>query len=122
MKKDKKVVCIILEGMENKILDKFFKQGYLKNLKRLMSNQGGKLTSCKVPYEGSAIQTAFTGYAPEEHGVYSYWNIHNYDYIPKIITSKELVKPSLWQMKEFASEKFAVINLFGTHEPYEING
>lgn len=47
-----------------------------------MKKQGSKLMSTKVPYEGSALQTAFTGYSSEESGVFSYWHIHNYDYIP----------------------------------------
>lgn len=122
MKYSNKLVCLVLEGMDRRLLNKFIEKGYLKNIKKLITRQGGSLISTKVPYEGAALQTAFTGYSPEESGVFSYWHIHNYDYTPQIIDSSELIKPAIWQRKELADKKFAVINVFGTEKPYEING
>lgn len=122
MKYKNKIVCLVLEGMGTKLLNKYREKGYLQNLNHLLVQQGGDLLSTKVPYEGSALQTAFTGYSPEESGVYSYWHIHNYDYIPQIIDSSELIKKPIWLREEFEDKKFAVVNIFGTHKPYPING
>lgn len=122
MKQSNKIVCIDLEGVGTTVLNKYLEKGYFPNLHNLISGQGGNLLSSKVPYEGPALQTAFTGYSSEDSGVYSYWHIHNYDYIPQIIDSSELVRKSIWQRKEFEDKKFAVINVFGTHKPYPING
>ncbi len=122
MVQKEKIICIVLEGMGTKLLNQYMNQGYLKNIHSLMREQGGLLLSSKVPYEGSALQTAFTGYQPEETGVYSYWHIHNYHYIPQIITSDQLEKKSIWQREEMNDRRFAVINIFGTHKPYPING
>lgn len=122
MKQQNKIVCVVLEGMGTGVLNRYMEKGYFKNIHGLLEMQGGDLISSKVPYEGTAIQTAFTGYSAEESGVFSYWHIHNYNYIPQIIDSSQLVKKSIWQRKEFEDTKFAVINIFGTHKPYPING
>lgn len=117
-----KIICLVFEGMGMSVLNNFFKLGYLDNLKQLLNKQGGELLSSKVPYEGPALQEAFTGYTAEECGVYSYWHIHNYDYTPKIIDSNDLVRKAIWQREDFSDKKFGVINIFGTAKPYKING
>lgn len=122
VKQKEKIVCLVLEGMGNSQLNKYMEKGYLPNIRNLLEKQGGDLLSTKVPYEGSALQTAFSGYPPEESGVFSYWHIHNYNYIPQIIDSSELIKKAIWQREEFKDRKFAVINIFGTQKPYPING
>lgn len=117
-----KVVVLVLEGMSNKLLDSWCQKGYLPSLAKLRENQGGFLESLPVPYEASALQTAFTGYSPGDHGVFSYWKVHNPEYIPKVWDSKELYKQYLWQREDLKEKKFGVINIFGTHPPYPING
>lgn len=119
---EKKIVVMVLEGMEKKLLQQMIKMGYLNNLKSLLEKQGGNLTSTKVPYESSAMQTAFTGYREGEHGIFSCWKVHNYDYLPEVIDSVDLDKKYIWQLNEFANKRFAVINIIGTHKPYKING
>jgi predicted AlkP superfamily phosphohydrolase/phosphomutase len=76
----------------------------------------------EIPYESSALQTAFTGCSPGEHGVFSYWKVHNPSYLPCIWESNELRRPYLWQWPEFGDHTFGVLNVFGTHPPYGING
>ncbi|HEX2925540.1 MAG TPA: alkaline phosphatase family protein [Ruminiclostridium sp.] len=122
MGSDEKLAVLVLEGISNHLLDSWCLKGFLPNLSALRSKQGGFLESLTVPYEASALQTAFTGYSPGEHGVFSYWKIHNPDYVPQIWGSNELYKPYIWQREEFQDKKFAVINIFGTHPPYSING
>ena len=122
MKSDEKLVVLVLEGVSNHLLDSWCQKGLLPNISALRSKQGGFLETLPVPYEASALQTAFTGYAPGEHGVFSYWKVHNPDYVPQIWGSNELHKPYIWQRDEFRDKKFAVINIFGTHPPYSING
>lgn len=122
MDNKRKLIFIVLEGMGNTLLNKYVDKGYLQNLKKLYLNQGGSLISNKIPYETSAMQTAFTGYPPEEHGVFSCWKVHNYDYVPQTFKSSDLIRPSVWQLDEFRNKKFAVVNIFGTHPAYQING
>jgi len=119
---DRKIIVMVLEGMEFQLLQMFMQKGYCKNLNSIIEKQGGQLHSNKVPYESSAMQTAFTGYPEGDHGVFSCWNVHNYEYVPKVLDSGDLDKKFIWQMDEFADKKFAVINILGTHKPYKING
>lgn len=122
MNKLGKVVVLVLEGVSNQILKSWSEKGYLPVLGKLLKNQGGHLESLVVPYEASALQTAFTGYKPGDHGIFSYWKVHNPGYIPQVWCSNELRKKYLWQREELKERKFGVINIFGTHPPYSING
>lgn len=122
MSQSEKLVVLVLEGVSNQLLDPWCEEGHLPNITGLRKQQGGYLQSLSVPYESSALQTAFTGYAPGDHGVFSYWKVHNPEYIPQIWESNQLYCPYLWQREEFGDRKFGVINLFGTHPPYPING
>ena len=115
-----KLVVIILEGISNKLLSAWHDK--LPNLSRLMSKNGGILHSGFVPYEAPNLLSAFSGVTPGNHGVYSYWHIHNEDYVPRIWDASDIKVPMLWQMEEFQDTSFGVLNLFCTYPPYPING
>lgn len=122
MSAKKKLIVLVLEGVGNNLLLPWCQRGLLPNLAQLLAKQGGRLDTHLVPYEASALQTAFTGYAPEEHGVFSYWKVHNPGYVPQIWNSTELLKPYLWQWEELSDLKFGVVNIFGTYPAYALNG
>ncbi|MCP4154961.1 MAG: hypothetical protein GY757_44975, partial [bacterium] len=117
-----KCVILVLEGISSKLLYPWVEKGYLPNLAALLAHRGGTMMSHAVPYEASALQTAFTGNSPGEHGIYSYWKVHNYSYVPQIIESDQLSQPYFWQEEKFSRFKTGIINIFGTHPPYPVNG
>lgn len=88
------------------------------------SGTWGSFTSLPVPYEPSALLSAFTGLPPGEHGCFSYWHIHGEtcDQTPQVVLSDEIAAPFLWQTNEAAKLQVGIVNLFGTHPPQPING
>lgn len=97
--------------------------GLLKTF-AMLASQGvfAKLRSHRVPYEVPGLFTALTGFRSADHGCFSYWHARNCGYRPRIITSKDLIKPFIWQRRELQGEKFALINLFGSHPPVPLHG
>ncbi len=119
---DNKTVILIFEGISNQLLSKWCSSDRLPNFNNLLSNNGGILSTSIIPYEAPNLITAFSGVSPENHGVYSYWHIHNYDYIPKIWNADEIKVPMIWQLDEVKQKSFGLLNLFCTFPPYQVNG
>ena len=115
-----KLVVLILEGISNKLLSAW--RNRLPNLDNLLSRNGGILHTGFVPYEAPNLLTAFTGVTPGNHGVYSYWHVHNYDYIPKTWDAVDIEVPMLWQMTGMEKVEMGLMNLFCTYPPYQIRG
>jgi len=123
MNMKRKAIILITEGVSRPLLEKWCAQGLLPGFTRLVKEgSSGGLRSDLVPYEPPGLITAFSGQSAGEHGWFSYWNVHNNDYRPRPLTSDELRHPLIWQRPEFASQRFAVINVFGTHPPTPLNG
>lgn len=123
MNKKRKAIILITEGVSRPLLEKWCAQGLLPGFARLLKEgSSGGLRSDLVPYEPPGLITAFTGQSAGEHGWFSYWNVHNSDYRPRPMLSGELRHPLIWQRPEFAAQRFAVINVFGTHPPIPLNG
>jgi predicted AlkP superfamily phosphohydrolase/phosphomutase len=118
----KKIVVLIFEGISNKLLIPWCNANKLPNFNNLISNQGGVIHTQPVPYESPNLTSAFSGLTPGEHGVHSYWHVHNYDYIPKTWNANEIKVPMLWQFDELKDTRFALMNLFCTDPPYPVNG
>ena len=115
-----KLVVLILEGISNRLLSAW--RSKLPNLNRLIAKNGGTLNTGFVPYEAPNLLSAFSGLTPGNHGVYSYWHVHNNDYIPKVWDAGDIKVPMLWQMEELQHYSFGLLNLFCTYPPYPING
>lgn len=121
--KIKKLYAISFEGLNLNLVKQWVEKGYLKNFKRLF--QLGMVNSIKcsiVPYEASGLVSALSGLADYEHGVYSYWHANNSDYRPQIYPSDEIKEKMLWNSNTLRDKKFGIVNIFGTHPVYEING
>jgi predicted AlkP superfamily phosphohydrolase/phosphomutase len=121
-KKPQAIVCVT-EGLSRPLLTKWVGQGLLPGFSRLLQEGSqGDLRSEFVPYEPPGLMTAFTGQSAGDHGCLSYWSVHENDYRPRPLTSGEVGQRFLWQRREFAAKRFAVINVFGTHPPTPLNG
>jgi predicted AlkP superfamily phosphohydrolase/phosphomutase len=75
-----------------------------------------------VPYEVPGLTSAFSGRLPAEHGWFSYWAAQGHGYQPRVLSQADQRLPYLWQRRELADRKFAVINVFGTHPPVPLDG
>ncbi len=123
MNKKRKAIIVVTEGVSRPLLQKWVEQGLLPGFARLLKEGStGGLRSGFVPYEPPGLVTVFTGQSAGEHGWFSYWNVHESDYLPHPLTSGDLRHPLVWQRPEFGSKRFAVINIFGTHPPTPLNG
>lgn len=118
-----KLFVISFEGMNYDILNKLIDNHILKNFEKL-KNDGyiGKIRCSRIPYEASGLVSAFSGLVDYEHGVLSYWKAHNYEYIPKTYDSNDIKDIMIWNQNELRDHKQAVINIYGTHPPYPLNG
>ncbi|HAB61631.1 MAG TPA: hypothetical protein DCE48_13225 [Lachnospiraceae bacterium] len=118
-----KLYVISFEGMNPDILDEYIERGKLKYFKRLLKEGHiGKLKTSRIPYEASGLVSAYSGLQDYEHGVLSYWKAHNYDYIPKTYTSEDTKENMLWMKEEMQDIAFNIVNIFGTHPAYKVNG
>jgi predicted AlkP superfamily phosphohydrolase/phosphomutase len=123
MNQKRKAIIIITEGVAPHLLAKWCGRGLLPGFARLLGEgSSGPVRSDFVPYEPPGLVTAFTGQSASEHGWFSYWNVHNRDYRPRPMLSEDLRHPLVWQRPEFASKRFAVVNVFGTHPPAPLDG
>lgn len=119
----RKLYLISFEGMNPGLLEQWIKAGYLKNFKRL-KDEGylGEIACSRIPYESSGLMSALSGADDSTHGLYSYWHVHNFDYIPKVHGSGEVKESCFFQQEQFLDRTKAVVNIFGTHPVYEVNG
>lgn len=118
-----KLFVISFEGMNYDILNRLIDNHMLENFKKL-NNDGyiGEIKGSRIPYEASGLVSAFSGLEDYEHGVLSYWQAHNYDYLPKTYDSNYIKYMMIWNQEELKGYKQVIINIFGTHPPYPVNG
>lgn len=118
-----KLIVISFEGMNYELLKTWIEGGHLPNFKR-MADQGyiGEMDCSRVPYEASGLISAFSGLSDSEHGMLSYWKAHNKSYVPEIWSSSEVKDIMIWNDKSMKDYKFGVVNVFGTHPVYPMNG
>lgn len=118
-----KLYVISFEGMNYEILENLIEENRLSNFKRIkQEGHIGKLETSRVPYEASGLTSAFSGLEDYEHGVLSYWKAHNQDYIPKTYNSNDIKENMIWLREELSDYRFGIVNFFGTHPVYKVNG
>lgn len=119
----KKLFLLSFEGMNSDLIDTWIESGHLKNFKRLrQEGYLGNIKCSRIPYESSGIMSVLSGMSDSEHGQYSYWHVHNQDYIPKVHNGEDLKKYHFWQQEKFKEHRKGIVNIFGTHPAYDING
>lgn len=118
-----KLYVISFEGMNPDILQEYIERGKLQHFERVQKEGYiGNLRTSRIPYEASGLTSAFSGLQDYEHGVLSYWKAHNYDYIPKTYTSEDTMENMLWMKDDMQDVTFSIVNIFGTHPAYKLNG
>jgi predicted AlkP superfamily phosphohydrolase/phosphomutase len=75
-----------------------------------------------VPYEPPNLTSAFSGRTPGEHGCYSYWSALSDGDMPRILTSKDVAVPRIWDWPSLSSKKFSVVNVQLTHPAEPLYG
>ncbi len=110
----------IFEGADFDILSDFMQQGLLPNFKKL-GNIFRATCSC-IPYEAAGLMSAFSGIPENVHGISSYWKAQNYSYIPELWRSEQVKDKMIWNQSCMDKYNKTIINLWGTHPVYPING
>lgn len=116
-------IVVIAEGLAATLLARW--RAHLPALNHLTTaGATGCFRSLPVPYEPSALLSAFTGAPPGEHGCFSYWQVHGerFDTPPPLVVAEAIGAPFLWQRPAAAAIKVGIVNLFGTHPPQPVNG
>lgn len=119
----RKLFIISFEGLNIELLKQYMDIGKLHNFSKL-SEEGylNRVKCSKVPYEASGIASTFSGMNESKHGVLSYWKAKNKNYIPEVYSSEEIKDFMFWRQKRFENYKAGIVNIFGTHPVYEVNG
>lgn len=118
-----KLFMISFEGMNYDILLDWIDKSYLKNFKRILRDGClGEMNCGRIPYEASGLTSVFSGMEESEHGICSYWKTHNENYVPEIWSSNGIKDYMFWQKNDYKENSFNIINVFGTHPAYKING
>ncbi|MFE9066239.1 alkaline phosphatase family protein [Streptomyces violaceusniger] len=117
-----RAVALITEGACPELIDRWGPER-LPHLHRLRAlGASGPLRSDFVPYEAPGLFSAFTGFAPDEHGCFSYWDVHAPDYRPVVLDGSAARRPFLWRRPELTGRRVALVNVFGTHPVEPVDG
>ena len=118
-----KLFMVSFEGMNYDILLNWIDKSYLKNFQRIL-REGclDKINCGRIPYEAAGLTSIFSGMKDSEHGICSYWKAQNNNYIPEIWSSDEIKNDMFWLRNDYKENSFNIVNIFGTHPAYKING
>lgn len=115
-----KLIVAVFEGADFDILSHLMGLNLIPNFKKLDS-----FNKCKcslIPYEAAGLMSVFSGIAEADHGISSYWKSQNSEYIPELWNSNDVKDCMIWNSVKNKNIRTAVINLWGTHPVYPMNG
>ncbi len=116
-------IIAIVEGVEESLLLREVQKGTLPWWDKAIKRSSFIPMDCgPVPYEPSNLATAFSGSGPGHHGCYSYWESHVNSGIARILESRDVKVPRIWEWSEFSDTRFSVVNVQLTHPPLPMNG
>lgn len=115
-----KLLIAIFEGADFDVLNDFILNGNLPNFKSLHDIY--RLKCDCIPYEAAGLMSAFTGIPERNHGISSYWKSQNYFYTPELWNSSDVKDSMIWNQPYMKNIKTVLINLWGTHPVYPVNG
>lgn len=115
-----KLIVAIFEGADYNILYNLMKANLTPNFKKL--SYFNKCRCSLIPYEAAGLMSIFSGIPEKEHGISSYWRSQNTNYIPELWTSNDVKSHMLWNNLKNKDRIFSIMNLWGTHPVYNING
>ncbi|MEF8847306.1 MAG: alkaline phosphatase family protein [Candidatus Paceibacterota bacterium] len=113
---------IALDGASPDLIDKWIKDGYLENLKKI-KKQGlsGELESTFPPLTGPAWSSFHTGVNPGKHGVYNWLDLSD-SYKGKVINKSSLKTKTVWKELSDQGEGIGLLSVPVTYPPEEVNG
>lgn len=115
-----KLIVAIFEGADYDILSNLMEKNLVPNFKKL--NYFNRCKCSLIPYEAAGLMSIFSGIPEKQHGISSYWKAQNNKYIPELWSSTDVKKHMIWNNLQDKTKKFSILNLWGTHPVYPING
>jgi predicted AlkP superfamily phosphohydrolase/phosphomutase len=120
---NRKVFILGLDGGSWQILRPLMEQGYLPSLQKLCeSGVSGILQSTKPPYTGPAWVSSISGVNPGKHGIFGFTYNDEGSNQRKLINSKCIKVPKIWQYLEKEGKTSGLINIPVTYPVEKVNG
>lgn len=118
--KKKKLIIIAIDGGNFEVINPFFEEGILPNIKRLKHQ--GNLTSVIPPATAVAWASFATGNYPGKTEIYDFTIMDDSSWKVHFINRLRLKGKPLWEYLDKAGIKSCFINMPVTYPPDKING
>jgi len=118
------VLVIGLDGATPNLLFRLVRQGYLKNLQKMMATGSyGKLMSTIPPATCPAWVSSVTGVNPGKHGIHDFFlsldiKKRNFDFA----NSTKRKTKAIWNILSDAGKETVILNVPVTYPPEKVNG
>lgn len=117
-----KVFIFGIDGAGPEVVNKWIKEGHLKNLKKIKQRGlSGKLKSIFPPLTGPAWPSFHTGTNPGKHGVYN-WIDLSQSYEGKVINQKDIKTQTVWNNISNSGGKIGLVSFPITYPPEKVDG
>ena len=118
-----KVFIISLDGATFDVLRPLADQGYLPNLKRVMTEGlAADLESVIPPVTAPAWTSFMTGKTPGKHGIFDFTRFDPTDRSIKLNNAENIRSKTLWQILSEKGKRVIVLNMPYTYPPPQVNG
>ncbi len=118
-----KIIVIGLDGATWDLIKPWADEGKLPTFKYLMENGAwGVLESTIPPLSPSAWVSIYTGCKPSKHGIFGFVKRKEDSYFYRPISSKDVKKPTVWEILSEYGLRSIVINALFMYPPKPING
>jgi len=123
MSAKKELLIFGLDGATFDLLDRWFEQGELPFLEKLI-NRGvrGEMTSTIPPLTGPAWSTFQTGVNPGKHGVFDWGSSGGESYGEGMVDASSIETKTIWELISEAGKEVGAIGVPVTYPPRQING
>jgi predicted AlkP superfamily phosphohydrolase/phosphomutase len=119
----RRVLLFGLDGATWRILDPMIQRGHLPHLGAMReAGAHGVLSSTVPPVTPAAWTTFQTGLLPANHGLFDFSGRNKGSYHTHVVSSREIVAPTLWELTSQAGKRAVVVNVPLTYPPKAVNG
>lgn len=121
--KKPKVIVVGLDGATWDLIKPWAEEGKLSTFRKIMEKGAwGILKSTVPPLSPSAWVSIYTGCKPSKHGVFGFVKRKRDSYFYRPISSKDIKKPTIWDILSKFGLRSIVINALFMYPPKPING
>jgi predicted AlkP superfamily phosphohydrolase/phosphomutase len=118
-----KVFIVSLDGATFDVLRPLADQGYLPNVKRIMTEGlAADLESVIPPVTAPAWTSFMTGKTPGKHGIFDFTRFDPVDRSIKLNNAENIRSKTLWQILSEKGKRVIVLNMPYTYPPPRVNG